>query len=85
MKSQTISHSCTEVNNLYLFSCEVVPVDHLTVHVGDWNRNGIDIGEFSVQAQEMIMHENYGAVNGISNDICLLKVPTLMNQKFGFN
>ena len=60
-------------------------MDQLTVHVGDWNRWAGDIGEFSVQAQEMIMHENYGAVNGISNDICLLKVPTLMNQKFGFN
>ena len=76
---------CIEVNNLYLLSCEVVPVDHLTVYVGDWNRNGLDIGEFSVQAQDMIIHENYGAVNGIANDICLLKVPTLVDQKFGFN
>ena len=60
-------------------------MDLLTVHVGDWNRWAGDIGEFSVQAQEMIMHENYGDVNGISNDICLLKVPTLSDQKFGFN
>merc|ERR1712157_583883 len=27
------------------------------------------------------MHENYGDINGISNDICLLKVPTLSDTK----
>ena len=53
--------------------------------MGDWNRFGQDIGEFSVQAQEVIIHENYGAVNGIANDICLLRVPKLSSQKFGFN
>ena len=66
----------------------MVSLDHLTVYVGDWDRwnsNGEDIGEFSVNVQEMIIHENYGAVNGISNDVCLLKVATLSDQKFGFN
>ena len=36
-----------------------------------------DVGEFTVKATKMWIHENYGAINGISNDICLLKVPRL--------
>ena len=69
--------------NLCLLSCD--GFGSVTVHVGDWNRNGQDIGEFSVQAQEVIIHENYGAVNGISNDVCLLRVPTLSSLKLGFD
>ena len=48
-----------------------------------WNSGGQDIGEFSVQAQSIIMHENYGT-NGYANDVCLLRVPTLSSEKFGF-
>ena len=40
--------------------------------------------EFGVDVEEFIIHPNYGADNGISNDICLLRVPTLSNQKPGF-
>ena len=58
---------------------------HLTVYVGDWDNDEVDVGEFQVQPEEMIIHENYGAVNGIANDVCLLRVPTLASQKFGFN
>ena len=37
--------------------------------------------EFIVTAQEMIMHEYYGADNSISNDVCLLRTPTLSENK----
>ena len=70
--------------NLYLLSCD--GANSVTVHVGDWdmwNFGGQDIGEFSVQAQEIIMHEDYGT-NGYAHDVCLLRVPTLSSEKFGF-
>ena len=68
---------------MYLLSCD--GYNSITVQVGDWNRFGVDIGEFSVQAREIIMHENYGDINSINNDVCLLYVDELSSQKFGFN
>ena len=44
---------------------------------GQWNRVGNDEGEFQVTATDFRVHEDYGAVNGISHDICVVKVPDL--------
>ena len=40
-----------------------------------------DVGQFNVKALEVIIHENYGAVNGISNDICLVRVENMDENK----
>ena len=37
-----------------------------------------------MKPEEIISHPQFGADNGISNDICLLRVPTLSEQKSGF-
>ena len=57
--------------------CEGRSASQIGVSVGEWNRAGSDIGEFSVTATQKWEHEQYGAVNGISYDVCLLKVPNL--------
>ena len=49
----------------------------ITVTVGEWNRAGSDEGEFTVKPIKQWKHESYGAVNGISYDACILKVPNL--------
>ena len=55
------------------------------MYVADYDYYSFDdVGEFAVDAEEIIIHPNYGADNGISNDICLLRVPTLSEQKPGF-
>ena len=55
------------------------------MYVADYDYYSFDdVGEFAVDAEEIIIHPNYGADNGISNDICLLRIPTLSNQKPGF-
>merc|ERR1719285_1115554 len=51
------------------------------VYISDYDYYYQDEGEFIVTAEEIIMHPNYGADNQISNDICLLRVPTLSEQK----
>ena len=43
-----------------------------------------DVGEFAVDAEEIIIHPNYGEDHYASDDICLLRVPTLSEQKLGF-
>ena len=59
--------------------------DGITVWVADYHYYSYDdVGEFTVDAEEIIIHPNYGADNGISNDICLLRVPNLSEQKPGF-
>ena len=40
-----------------------------------------DVGQFNVKALEVIIHENYGARNGISNDICLVRVENMAAKK----
>ena len=52
--------------------------------ISDYDYYVDDVGEFGVDVEEFIIHPNYGADNGISNDICLLRVPTLSEQKPGF-
>jgi len=52
-----------------------------TIHVSDWRMNNSgDSGEFSVDSQQIHMHEGYPGANGISNDICLIRVPNLANK-----
>ena len=55
------------------------------VYISDHDYYYEDEGEFYVVAEEIIMHPNYGADNQISNDICLLRVPTLSEQKPGIS
>lgn len=61
----TAAHCCDGISEFYIF-------------VGDWDQwsNG-DRGEFSVTADAAFMHHNYPGANGIANDVCLLKVPSL--------
>ena len=51
--------------------------------IGEYNKKeGVhDKGQFNVKALEIIMHENYGANNGISNDICLVRVENMNDKK----
>jgi len=53
-------------------------ISEFDIFVGDWDQwsNG-DRGEFSVQADAAFMHPSYPGSNGIANDVCLLKVPSL--------
>jgi len=53
-------------------------ITEFDIMVGDWDQwsNG-DRGEFSVKADAAFMHPNYPGPNGIANDVCLLKVPSL--------
>ena len=57
--------------------CSGFSAEAITVQVGDWNRQANDVGEFTVRPTRMWIHENYGDINGISSDICLLKIPDL--------
>ena len=57
-----------------------VDVDSIDVAVGDWDAWGQDAGEFTVTATDIITHPDYGT-NGHSNDICLLRVPSLAANK----
>ena len=56
----------------------------ITVWIADYDYDSYDGGEFTVGAEEIIIHPNYGADNGYSNDICLLRVPNLSEKKLGF-
>ena len=67
----------------YFFSCEAQKYG-ITVWVANYDYYSDDDGEFTVNAEEIIIHPNYGADNVTSNDICLLRVPTLSEQKPGF-
>ena len=67
------------ISFLYFLSCE--GATQVDVYISDYNYYNEDEGEFIVTAEEIIMHPNYGADNAISNDICLLRVPTLSEQK----
>ena len=51
--------------------------------IGEYNKKeGVhDKGQFNVKALQMIVHEEYGAENGISNDICLVKVENMNDKK----
>jgi len=61
----TAAHCCEQISTIEVF-------------VGDWNQwSAGDRGEFSVSAQDIIMHHGYPGPNGIANDVCLLKVPSL--------
>jgi len=57
--------------------CGSYSASQITVKVGEWNRFDTDVGEFTVTPTQLWKHEKYGAVNGISYDVCLLKVPNL--------
>ena len=67
-------------------SCEIaLSPDEVEITVADrdlWSSS--EDNEFVVTAEEIIMHQFFGADNSISNDICLLKVPTLADHKLGF-
>ena len=61
----TAAHCCEQISSIEVF-------------VGDWNQwSSGDRGEFAVSAEEIIMHYEYPGPNGIANDVCLLKVPSL--------
>ena len=50
----------------------------IEVFVGDWNQaSSTDRGEFSVFATNGYIHDDFPGSNGIANDVCLLKVPSL--------
>ena len=68
---------------LNFFSCEAQKYG-ITVWIADYDYYSDDIGEFTVDAEEIIIHPNYSADNIASNNICLLRVPTLSGQKPGF-
>merc|ERR1711935_457813 len=63
--------------------CEIaLSPDEVDIIIADrdlWS--SAEDNEFRVTAEEIIMHPFYGADNSISNDICLLKVPTLATKK----
>ena len=40
-----------------------------------------DKGEFKVESREMIIHPKYKSGNGMDWDICLIKVPSLEENK----
>ena len=71
---------------MFIFSCEIaLSPDEVEITVADrdlWSSS--EDNEFMVTAEEIIMHQFFGADNSISNDICLLKVPTLADHKLGF-
>ena len=55
------------------------------MYVADYDYYSFDdVGEFAVDAEEIIIHPNYGEDHYASDDICLLRVPTLSEQKPGF-
>ena len=69
---------------LFFFSCETQKYG-ITVWVADYDYYSFDDpGEFAVEAEEIIIHPSYGADHYASDDICLLRVPTLSEQKLGF-
>ena len=49
----------------------------LKVHVGDQNRFGSDVGEFTVESTKMFKHPLYQTGNGFDWDLCLVKTPSL--------
>ena len=52
----------------------------MTVRVGEHDRLR-DENEFSVESEQVITHEDHRGPNGFSNDVCLIKVPSLMEAK----
>merc|ERR1711990_87533 len=66
----TAAHCCDQISSVEVF-------------IGDldqWSSN--QGGEFSVFSEKIIMHELYpDSRNGIANDICLLKVPSISAAK----
>ena len=60
--------------------CEGKSDTSVTVSVGDWNMNTGQTGEFSVTSKQVINHPGYPGPNGIANDICMIRVPSLANK-----
>ena len=56
----------------------------MTAWISNYDAYVGDVGQFGVDVEEFTIHPNYGADNEISNDVCLLRVPTLSEQKPGF-
>merc|ERR1712157_682866 len=51
-----------------------------TAYVGDWRMDKEDVGEISIETDQIFPHENWPGANNISNDVCLLKVPKISRQ-----
>merc|ERR1712157_4768 len=51
-----------------------------TAYVGDWRMEKEDVGEISIETDQIFPHENWPGANNISNDVCLLKVPKISRQ-----